>query len=189
MSYEILGSNGKYWTCHQSAWRDYLKLATAFGWAPEGAFFKCDEVGFGAHPSGSYLGNDWQMVTDDDAHAMAAALNLAVAAINAGSPMTDNQAAVLKAFAIDDRESVFMAVKLTEKQRAALPEIKAQYLAVHPDEVRTIRTSNGAFDVNIRGIIDRRSQRGRIRHRLKANESVTAGLFVFLHGSGDFEVR
>ena len=91
MSYEILGSNDKYWTCHQYAWRDYLKVATAFGWAPEGAFFKCDEGGFGEHPSGSYLGNDWQTVTDDDARAMATALNLAVATINAGSQRTDDR--------------------------------------------------------------------------------------------------
>jgi len=42
MSYEVLGSKGKYWTCHQFAWHDYLKVAIAFGWVPEGAFFKCD---------------------------------------------------------------------------------------------------------------------------------------------------
>jgi hypothetical protein len=67
MSYEILGNNGKYWTCHQLAWPDYLRVAAAFGWAPEGAFFKNDELGFGDHPSGSYTGNDWQQVTDADA--------------------------------------------------------------------------------------------------------------------------
>ena len=88
MSYEILRSNGKYWTCHQSDWGGYLDVAIAFGWLPEGAFFKCDEGGFGEHRSGSYIGNDFQIVADDDAHAMAAALNLAVATIDAGSPMS-----------------------------------------------------------------------------------------------------
>src|SRR4051812_43009313 len=96
MSYELLGSTGKYWTCHQLAWRDYLMVATAFGWAPDGAF----NGHFGEHPSGSYLGNDWQQVTDDDARAFGAALNLAVAAINAGSAMTNAQVTVLKAFQI-----------------------------------------------------------------------------------------
>jgi hypothetical protein len=67
MSYEILGSKGQYWTCQQGAWSDYLKLAAAFGWAPEGAFFRDDERGFGPHASGSYIGNDWQQVGDDDA--------------------------------------------------------------------------------------------------------------------------
>jgi hypothetical protein len=77
MGYEFWGRKGKYWSCHQEDWRFYLDVATAFGWVPEGAFFKCDEGGYGEHPSGSYLGNDWQIVTDDDARAMAA-LNRAV---------------------------------------------------------------------------------------------------------------
>jgi len=55
MSYEILGSKGQYWTCQQGAWSDYLKVATAFGWAPEGAFFRDDVRGFGPHDSGSKL--------------------------------------------------------------------------------------------------------------------------------------
>jgi hypothetical protein len=55
MSYEILGSKGQYWTCQQRAWRDYLKLAPVFGWAPEGAFFKDDEEGFGPTPAEAIL--------------------------------------------------------------------------------------------------------------------------------------
>jgi hypothetical protein len=84
MSYEILGSRGQYWTCQQGAWSDYLKLATAFGWAPEGAFFRDDERGFGPHDSGSYIGNDWQQVGDDDARAFGAALHLAIATSTPG---------------------------------------------------------------------------------------------------------
>jgi hypothetical protein len=153
MSYEILGSTGQYWSCHQCAWRHYLKIAIAFGWVPEGAFFKCDEVGFGEHPSGSYSGNDWQIVTDDDARAMAAALNLAVATINARSPMTDEQATVLNEFKFDKREP-FWKTLLTEGQRVGLLKIEADYVAMHPDEIRTIRTGYGTFDVNVRPIMD-----------------------------------
>jgi len=129
MSYEILGSTGKYWTCHQCDWGDYLDVAVAFGWEPAGAFFKCDEGGHGEHPSGSYFGNSFQIVTDGDARAMAAALNRAVAAINAGSPMTDNQALVLKEFEISDGEPPWKDLRLTEKQRAVLLACKAEYLA------------------------------------------------------------
>lgn len=96
MGYDILGGRNGSWHCHQSDWRYYLDVAKAFGWVPQGAFFKCDEGGYGEHPSGSYLGNDWQIATDDDAHALAVALNLAVATVNTGSPMTDEQAAALK---------------------------------------------------------------------------------------------
>jgi hypothetical protein len=153
MSYEIVGNSGKYWTCHQSAWSDYLVLAVAFGWAPDGAFFKCDEGGFGEHVSGSYLGNDWQMVTDDDARAMATALNLAIAVINAGAPLTQNQANALKAFAIDNNEW-WQNLELTKEQRNALQKIRAEYLAAHPSEVRTLRTHRGTFDVDTRSLMD-----------------------------------
>jgi hypothetical protein len=155
MSYEIVGNTGKYWTCHQSAWRDYLILAVAFGWAPHGAFFKCDEGGFREHASGSYLGNDWQTVTDDDARAMAAALNLAIAIINAGAPMTDNQAKALKAFAIDDDDEPFWQNGgFTKEQQNALQKMEAEYLVAHPSEVRTLRTHRGTFDLDLRSIMD-----------------------------------
>jgi hypothetical protein len=42
MSYEILSSSAKYWSCHQCDWGNYLDVAIAFGWEPEGAFFKHD---------------------------------------------------------------------------------------------------------------------------------------------------
>jgi hypothetical protein len=32
--------------------------------------------------------------------------------------------------------------------------MKAEYLAEHPDEVRTIRTRKGTFDVNVPGMMD-----------------------------------
>jgi hypothetical protein len=153
MSYEILGSTGK-WTCRQWDWRNYLNAAIVFGWHPEGAFFKNDEGGYGEHPSGSYFGNDYQIVTDNDARAMAAALNLAVATINAGSPMTDNQVMVLKEFKIDDGDPFWKHPGFTEEQRAFFLALEAKYLAEHPDELRTIHTRNGTFDINIRGMMD-----------------------------------
>jgi hypothetical protein len=153
MSYEILGSTGKYWTCHQCDWGDYLDVAVAFGWEPAGAFFKCDEGGHGEHPSGSYFGNSFQIVTDGDARAMAAALNRAVATINAGAPMTDEQAAALKALEIDHHDPL-LELKWTEMQRADLLRMRNEYLAAHPNEFRSIRTHLGTFDINVRGMMD-----------------------------------
>lgn len=153
MSYELLGSNNKYWTCQQGAWGFYLDLAAAFGWLPEGAFFKWDEGGFREHPSGSYIGNDWQIVTDTDARAMAAAFNLAVATISAGSPITDDQVTALEAFEIDDSDP-FQNVKLTKGQQTALLKLQTEHLASHPDEIRTIHTRTGTFAVDFRGMMD-----------------------------------
>jgi hypothetical protein len=98
VSYEILGNNGGYWSCNQRGWAAYLKVATAFGWAPDGAFFKDDEAGFGPHLSGSYLGNDRQLVTDEDAHAFGAALRLALTTADLELPMTVDQKDALADF-------------------------------------------------------------------------------------------
>ena len=89
MSYEILGNNGGYWSCNQRGWAAYLKVATAFGWAPDGAFFKDDEVGFGPHPPGSYLGSDRQLATDE---------RLALTTADLGLPMTVDQKDALADF-------------------------------------------------------------------------------------------
>jgi hypothetical protein len=154
MSFEILGRTGKYWSCHQFDWGNYLDVAIAFGWDPEGAFFKDDEGGYGEHPSGNYFNNDRQIVTDSDARGMAAALNSAVTTINAGSPLTDEQVKVLKKFEIGTDLVLSQCVQFTEEQRAGLLKLEAEYLAAHPDEFRTIRTRNGSFDVNLRQIMD-----------------------------------
>jgi hypothetical protein len=92
-------------------------------------------------------------VTDDDARAMAAALNRAVATINAGSPMTDNQVVALREFEIRNGPA-WPGVELTERQRAGLLMIEAEYCAKHPKEVRTISTHLDTFDINIRGMMD-----------------------------------
>jgi hypothetical protein len=140
MSYEILGNTGKYWTCHQEAWVHYLRLATA-GWEPQGAFLKRDEGGLSEHPSGSYLGNDFQMVFNEDARTMSAALNLAVATIDAGGPMSEVQATALAAFAVCEEESVLVGLRLTKEQEAEERAAKQRW----------VRTLN--VDVDIRGII------------------------------------
>jgi hypothetical protein len=151
MSYEILGNTGKYWACNQHDWPDYLKLATAFGWVPEGAFFKCDEMSFGQYSSGSYLGNDLQQVTDGDGRAMQAALNLAVASVNAQTTLTKEQAIALEAFALQDRDP--LSNYLSEPQRSAHQKFEMNYLIDHPRVVRTLRTGCGTFDVDMREII------------------------------------
>jgi hypothetical protein len=151
MSYEILGKSGKYWTCHQTSWQNYLTIAIAFGWVPEGAFFKNDEGGFGPHPSGSYLGNDWQLVTDEDARAFAAALNLAIDTVNAGSPLTADQAAALKEFEIinNDRYAAF-----NPEERSYIALLTEQYHAEHPNAIRRVKTGLGSFDVDIGKMAD-----------------------------------
>lgn len=153
MSYEVLGRNDTYWSCHQGAWRHYPGVATAFGWVQEGALIKCDEGGYGEHPSGSYLDNDRQKVTDDDAQAMAAALELAIATINAGSPMTDGQAKALRTLETD-HQNLLMEFERSQQQQAGLLTMRNEYLAEHLDGVRTVRTSNGTFDINIRQMMD-----------------------------------
>ena len=69
-----------------------------------------------------------KIVTDDDARAMAAALNLAVATINAGSPMTDKPSyGAERITKIDDGDpSLEGPEHFTEKQRAVFLALKAR---------------------------------------------------------------
>ncbi len=66
MGYDILSNTTqKSWTCHHD-WGCFLDLAQAFGSSPE-------------HQGGHYyIGNDHQEVSDEDARAMAKALNRAI---------------------------------------------------------------------------------------------------------------
>jgi hypothetical protein len=69
MGYDILSNTTqKSWSCHHD-WGCFIDLAEAFGWIPEHN---------GVH---YYIGNDYQKVSDEDALAMARALNLAIAFI------------------------------------------------------------------------------------------------------------
>jgi hypothetical protein len=80
------------------------------------------------------------------------ALHLAIATINARSPMTDDQAMALKEFEIDKSGPFY--TMLSEKQQAGFLRREPEYLAAHPDEIRTIRTRHGTFEVNLRGMMD-----------------------------------
>jgi hypothetical protein len=42
----------------------------------------------------------------------------------------------------------------TEQQQAGFLRREPEYLAAHPDEIRTIRTRHGTFDVNLRRMMD-----------------------------------
>jgi hypothetical protein len=53
---------------------------------PQGAFLQCDEGGLSEHPSGSYLGNDLQMVTDDD-ESLAPAVSSSLEGEQHGTPI------------------------------------------------------------------------------------------------------
>jgi hypothetical protein len=67
MGYDILSNTTqKSWSCHHD-WGCFLDLAEAFGWVPEHK---------GIH---YYIGNNYQKVSDEDAFAMATALNMAIA--------------------------------------------------------------------------------------------------------------
>jgi hypothetical protein len=103
------------------------------------------------HSSRSYFGSDWQQVTDDDALAFGAALELAIAAINAESPMTDSQEAALKEFEVTSDDPY---TDLPPKVQAFIIEFIVQSRAEHPPIVRTIQTQRGSFDVDIHGIMD-----------------------------------
>lgn len=92
-------------------------------------------------------------MTDDDAQAMAAALELAIATINAGSPMTDGQAKALRTLETD-HQNLLMEFERSQQQQAGLLTMRNEYLAEHLDGVRTVRTSNGTFDINIRQMMD-----------------------------------
>jgi hypothetical protein len=139
MSYDIISkSSDKRFNCNNWAWPKYLAVGTAFGWVPAGAVFPIEFWGGGSEPiiserpSRSYFGNDWQQVTDDDALAFGAALELAIAAINAESPMTDSQEAALKEFEVtsDDPSDLppeirAFIIELVEQSRASIPMLFA----------------------------------------------------------------
>jgi hypothetical protein len=158
MTYDIISkSSDKRFKCNNRAWPKYLAVGTAFGWVPAGAVFSIEFWGGGSepiiseHPSRSYFGSDWQQVTDDDALAFGAALELAIAAINAESPMTDSQEAALKEFEVTSDDPY---TELPPKVHAFIIEFIERSRAEHPTIVRTIQTQRGSFDVDIHGIMD-----------------------------------
>ena len=86
MGIDLVGAGGSI-SLSFDFWRDCHRLAVAFGWHPGGTI--------GPHQlssdwDGGYFTNDWQLVTDDDAKAMAAALYRAVAAVHERRSLHNN---------------------------------------------------------------------------------------------------
>jgi hypothetical protein len=79
MGYDLVGARGSYRAGR--AWGDILKIAHAWGWKPQGTLSRPmhpEHIDFERH---SYFGNDWQLVTAEDAAEMAHAVRLAIADI------------------------------------------------------------------------------------------------------------
>jgi hypothetical protein len=89
MGYDILSNTTqKSWNCHHD-WGCFLSLAQAFGWAPERKDFY-------------YIHTDFQKVSDEDAFAMAEALNMAIAYIKDEPVDMTFNADILKTFDATD---------------------------------------------------------------------------------------
>jgi len=78
-----------YFDASRTSWRNLLELAQTFGWEPEGTVLPPEKLPFpdigtsieelkkatkAINWCGTYYSNDFQIVTNEDAHAMAAAL-------------------------------------------------------------------------------------------------------------------
>ncbi len=102
MGYELLGRRGGYWSCTQHSWGDFINVAIAFGWQPQGAIQSKQDADDGIPASSgldSYFGNDRQMVTAEDACAFAAAIRKAIVATEQDpNHLPDNQVTAIQAF-------------------------------------------------------------------------------------------
>jgi len=76
-------------------WAESLDLAEAFGWRPAGTLHPLVQWSAGREWDGNYWANDWQRVTDEDAHQLGVALYKAVAAIETAVEMTVTQKGAL----------------------------------------------------------------------------------------------
>jgi hypothetical protein len=97
MGMDILGSDWDF-GCGAVFWAECLALARAFGWEPAGtvAPAPCHQGDCYDAWNGNYLTNDYQEVTDADAHAFAMALYRAIDAMMMESPVKQTQ--VFKVF-------------------------------------------------------------------------------------------
>jgi len=82
MGMDLLGRQGDARFSH-GAWADCLDRAIAFGWQPEGTVAPQPWAWPGEKWGGSYLSNDYQHVTDQDARALGEALLRAADALSA----------------------------------------------------------------------------------------------------------
>jgi hypothetical protein len=98
MGYDLYGKGG-YFGCSNQAWYHCLDVACAFGWEPAGTRLPDGPPEAQGNPGadwkwdGKYNSNDWQIVTDDDAKAFAAALDRAIEAEKA-STLTKGQRSI-----------------------------------------------------------------------------------------------
>jgi len=72
-------------------WRNCLNLALAFGWRPAGTVHRHEYMGPPNGWPGDYVTNDFQLVTDDDAKALATALRRALRARRTKRRLTKKQ--------------------------------------------------------------------------------------------------
>jgi hypothetical protein len=93
MGMDILGSDWVF-GCGTVFWVECLALAKAFAWEPAGtvAPAPCHQGDCYDAWDGNYRTNDYQEVTDADAHAFAMALYRAIDAMMMESPVKQNQA-------------------------------------------------------------------------------------------------
>jgi hypothetical protein len=95
MGYDLLGKRG-FFRFSEQGWYHCLDVACAFGWEPAGTQLPDGPPEARGNPEpdwkwdGGYGSNDWQIVTDDDAKALVAALDRAIEAERAGV-MTEEQ--------------------------------------------------------------------------------------------------
>lgn len=82
-------------------WGKSLDLAEAFGWRRAGTLHPLVQWSADQEWDGNYWTNDWQRVTDEDAHQLGVALYKAAAAIEATVEMTDNQEGALARLEMD----------------------------------------------------------------------------------------
>ena len=80
------------------AWDYCLEVAVAFGWKPAGTVTPLD---FSGEWSGTYCSNDFQIVTDKDARALAAALHRAIFALSTNQTQTENQTKACKGGSVE----------------------------------------------------------------------------------------
>jgi hypothetical protein len=92
---------------NNTAWHYCLDVAIAFGWKPAGTIAPRDFTGDWC---GRYYGNDFQIVTNKDARALAAAVHRAVYALSTKQALTKDQAKVCDV----DGESVYILRKLAD---------------------------------------------------------------------------
>jgi hypothetical protein len=97
MGVDLMGPHGEA-SFNWPTWRHCLKVALVFGWRPAGTVLRTD---YDDRWGGTYFSNDYQEVTDDDAHALAAALYRAVTALWTGQGRTEEQVKACDGVSVD----------------------------------------------------------------------------------------